>query len=73
MNNKRHRKNDKPAYIEYDINGNIKYEVFYINGKLKRLNKNYPTIIEYKNNGNDVVNIFTDKLRREEIFGIWNK
>ena len=72
-----HRDNDKPSFIEYDVIGNIIREKFFINGKCKRLNLDYPTVIEYKNSGNDIVNIFTDEygkeLKREELFGAWNK
>jgi len=40
---------DGPAFIEYRENGNIRYESYWINGKLHRLNG--PAVIRYNMNG----------------------
>ena len=68
---------DKPAYIKYSEDGYILKEKYCVNGIYKRTNIDDPTIIEYNNNGNDVVNVYTDKygnqLRREIELSIWTK
>ena len=49
---------------------------FFIKNKYRRSNPEHPTI-KYKNDGNDIINVYTDdngdELRKEEILGIWIK
>jgi hypothetical protein len=48
--NSDYHREDGPAYIRYNENGNIKYEAYYLNGKGYR--KNGPATIRYYENGN---------------------
>ncbi len=48
-NGKRHRAGDKPAYIRYYENGQVKYEKWRENGKLHRVDK--PAYIAYFESG----------------------
>ena len=48
-NDERHKENG-PACIEYDQNGNIEYKSWWINGELH--NENGPAAIKYYSNGN---------------------
>jgi antitoxin component YwqK of YwqJK toxin-antitoxin module len=47
--NSDYHREDGPAYIRYNENGNIKYEAYYLNGKGYR--KNGPATIRYYENG----------------------
>ncbi len=46
----RHRENDQPARIQYDENGEIEYEFWYLNGQVNREN-DQPAQIGYDENG----------------------
>lgn len=47
INGKTHRDNDLPAVISVDNDGNLTYEIWYINGKMKRFSKYRPVMIKY--------------------------
>lgn len=45
--NRYHRDNDKPAYLKFDLNGNIMIKIYYTHGKCNRAN-NKPAYIKYQ-------------------------